>query len=119
MKTNVAPANPTLQNLITKLHPKRYSNMSAKMAWILSCILGTDWAKGPRGEAPTRHFSITSDGHVVSGDMYIGDKTDFISNITRLLEVADLDEDERAAFLELYSIRVTDWSKGFASRGEL
>jgi hypothetical protein len=108
-----------LEALKEKLHPQRFTAMSPKMAWIISCILGTDWATGPRGEPPTQSFSITSDGFVTSASIFIGDKDEFRMNIHNLLNAADLNPKERAAFRKLYAAKVQDWSTGFPGKGDL
>lgn len=109
----------TLEALKEKLHPQRFTAMSPKMAWIISCIIGADWSTGPKGEAPTQSFSITSDGFVTSASMFIGDKEEFTDNISRLLRAADLTAKEREAFDKLYAVKVQDWSTGFPGKGKL
>ena len=89
------------------------------MAFIVSCIIGANWAKGPRGETPNQSFSITSDGFVTSGNMFIGNKNDFVNNIRILLDVSGLTSMERALFEQLYAEKVQDWSTGYPGKGEL
>ena len=95
------------KSLSTKLHPKNFTDMSAKMAFILSAILGTSWATGPQGEEPScTYFTITSDKMIVSGNMFIGDARDLENNISNLLSVAELTEEEEDLFYMLYDKRV-------------
>lgn len=103
-------ATKLIDNLQKKLHPSRFSNMSPKMAWIISAIIGTDWSKGPRGESPHgAHFSITSDGHIISGNMYLGDANEFKENIDNLIKCAELSTQEQQAFDLLFKNKITDW----------
>jgi len=100
----------TLKELKDRLHPRRYPGMSPKMAFIVGAILGEDWASGPRGEkSPGTHFHITSDGFVVSGDMFIGSVDDFENNLERLEQAAKLNEEQRKMFALLKSACVTDY----------
>lgn len=100
----------TLNELKSRLHPSRFTDMSPKMAFIVGAILGEDWASGPRGEqASTTHFSVTSDGYVVAGNMFIGSADDFDDNLERLEQAAKLNEEQRKLFARLKALHVTDW----------
>lgn len=100
----------TLRELKDRLHPRRFPGMSPKMAFIVGAIIGEDWAKGPRGEtSPGSHFSITSDGFVVCGSMFIGDVEDFNGNLERLEQAAKLNEEQRILFAKRKAAVVTDW----------
>lgn len=109
----------TLRSLRSKLHPRHFTGMSPKMGWIVSVFLGTDWAAGPRGEKPIGSFSITSDGFVQIGNMFIGGKKDFERNLITLLHAAKLNMQEATLFSQLYADKVQDWSIGCPGRGQL
>lgn len=100
------PASIVLQ---TKLHPNCFSEMSNKMVFLLSGILGTTWATHPDfGECG--HMFITEDGYLLAceGNLFVGNAEDFDSNIERLLAVAGLTEEEKEEWDVLYSHAVTD-----------
>ena len=80
-----------------KLHPKRFPNMSGKMAAIVGYILGVEWT-----EPTIAELVITSDGYVLarnSGhigfDAFIGLATDLQRNWDNLLSAAGLTGKER------------------------
>lgn len=97
-----------LESLTAKLHPARYSAMSAKMASIVGYILGQEWVK------PQVNFlMVTSDGFVlaqVKGDIglnhFIGAETDLARNWDELLKVADLGPDELTLAEKLFCDKV-------------
>lgn len=111
MKRNTRPNEDlTLRELKDRLHPRRFPGMSPKMAFIVGAIIGEDWANGPRGEtSPGSHFSITSDGGVICGNMFIGAASDFEDNLMRLEQAAKLNEEQRILFAKLKEVVVTDW----------
>jgi len=90
--------------LVEKLHPKRFTDMSPKMAAIVGCILGESWTT-----PGVTDLSITSDGCVVCFESFIGSVEDFDRNIENLLVAADLTNEERKEFDTHYNNRVTDW----------
>lgn len=99
----------TLRELKDRLHPSRFSGMSAKMAFIVGAILGENWASGPRGEqSKGTTFSITSDGHVIAGGMYIGVAEEFNDNLERLEQAAKLNEEQRKMFALLRAAHTHD-----------
>ncbi len=96
--------------LAQKLHPKQFTAMSSKMAAIVAAILGESWTN-----PALRSFIITSDGFVLAertGDVganeFIGAVDEFEGNIRRLLDAAELSEEERADFYTLYAAITTD-----------
>jgi IS4 transposase len=89
-----------IQRLANKLHPGRFSDMSPKMAAMLSGILGESWT-----EPVIHHMAITSDGHLIDGvpgGGYLGVAADLERNVYNLLQVADLTPNETRLFLALY-----------------
>lgn len=88
----------TKKSLVTKLHPARYSDMSPKMAAILSGVLGTDWAT-----PVLHHMPITSDGHLMTSRGHFGSAVDLERNVYNLIQVAELTDEELSLFLDLYS----------------
>jgi hypothetical protein len=99
----------TLRELKDLLHPRRFTEMSPKMAFIVGAIIGEDWAKGPRGEtSPGSHFSITSDGFVICGNMFIGAVDEFDKNLEQLEQAAKLNEEQRILFACLKMMVVID-----------
>ncbi len=100
----------TLAELKQRLHPKRFTNMSPKMAFIVGAILGENWASGNRGEqSKDTKFCITSDGFVVSETIFIGSVDDFEDNLERLEQVAKLNEEQRQMFAKLRALAITDY----------
>ena len=90
--------------LAQKLHPGRYTEMSAKMAAIVGYVVGEEWT------TPTiNSLAITSDGFVVSMNNFIGTASDLEQNVGRLLDMADLTDEELAEWEHLYQMKVTDW----------
>jgi hypothetical protein len=102
----------TLKELKERLHPKRFTEMSSKMAFIVGAILAEDWASGPHGEkSPGTHFHITSDGYVISGNMFIGSVEEFENNLERLEQAAKLNEEQRKMFALLKDSCITDYRR--------
>lgn len=100
----------TLRELKDRLHPRHFPGMSPKMAFIVGAFLGEDWAKGPRGESSLNaRFSITSDGFVICGNMFLGDASDFEGNLERLEQSADFNEEQRILFAHLKRDKIKDW----------
>lgn len=71
--------------------------MSPKMAAIVGCILGMDWTK-PR----ITGLMVTTDGGLLAStdedplfDEFLGSSYDLLANWNRLLDVAELSEEER------------------------
>lgn len=95
-----------LEGLRAKLHPRVFPNCSPMMHYIMSTIVRADWVRAPRGVG---HFSITSDGFVVDGGVFLGSAADFQRNIQGYVEAAGLAPAERDLFSRLYSQAVTDW----------
>jgi len=97
-----------LESLTAKLHPRRFSAMSPKMASIVGYILGQDWVK-----PQVNSLVVTSDGFVmaqVKGDIgynhFIGAESDLKGNWGELLHVADLGQDEYALAEKLFNEKV-------------
>lgn len=91
-------------NTHDKLHPRRFPNMSPKMAAILGCILGEKYTE-PAIEA----LCVTSDGCLLAqheGDIgfndFMGTSRDLERNWRNLLDAAELTEAEREAADALY-----------------
>lgn len=83
--------------LARKLHPVRFPGMSTKMAAIVGCILDRQYTQPSISE-----LVITSDGCVLArhdGDIgyndFIGARSDLERNWKRLLDVAELTDEER------------------------
>src|SRR5512143_480605 len=83
--------------LAEKLHPARFTQMSARMAAVVACILGRIWTSPAIAE-----LVVTSDGHLLArneGDCgcnaYLGTIADLESNWERLLDAAGLTPAER------------------------
>ena len=98
-------------SLAQKLHPRRYTEMSGKMAAIVAYILGEHWTKPGIAE-----LAISGDGFVLAreeGDVgcnnWIGMAQDLERNVSNLLAVAELTPEERREWRALYRSKVTDW----------
>ena len=83
--------------LNAKLHPKRFPNMSGRMAAIVGYVLGEVWSK-PR----IVELVVTSDGWVLARnaghigcDTIIGTAEDMERNWNDLMRAADLTSDEQ------------------------
>ena len=93
--------------LVQKLHPRRFTEMSSRMAAIVGYVLGQEWTN------PTiAWLSVTVDGHVVSDSTFIGSAEDLDRNVRTLLEVADLSPEELAEWKRRYVAKVDDWRNG-------
>lgn len=97
-----------LTTLADKLHPRRFSAMSGKMAAITAYLLGTSWTSPTLSE-----LVVTSDGYLLGrqqGDYgcneFLGTESDLLSNWTYLLSVADLTPGELDLAQTLYRLRV-------------
>jgi len=93
-----------LKTLIEKLHPTRFSAMSGMMAAFVACVLDQEWTSPRLAE-----LVVTSDGFVMGrreGDIghneFLGSKADFDQNWSRLLDAADLTNEERKHAETLY-----------------
>ena len=95
--------NKTLATMRAKLARVRASD---KMEWIISSIDGSGRVMCAQGGGG---FSITSDGHVLSGDLFLGSVVDFERNIRGFASAAKLDDDELALFATMYSEITYDW----------
>ncbi len=92
-----------LDSLITKFSRL---NTGDTLMFCISTILGTDWVTSPRAAGG---LSITSDGFVVSGGLFVGSADDLVRNLVNVCDLLELTEDERDLLYELYRSRVTDW----------
>jgi hypothetical protein len=97
-----------LESLTVKLHPSRFTAMSAKMGSIVAYILGQEWVN-----PQINCLMVTSDGFVmaqVKGDIgmnhFIGAESDVKDNWVRLLDCADLGHDERTLADKCYAEKV-------------
>ena len=97
-----------MESLIAKLHPRRFSAMSPKMASIVAYILGQEWVT-----PQVNGLMVTSDGFLlaqVKGDIgynhFIGDESDFVRNWDDLLKVAALGPDEYTLAEKLFGEKV-------------
>lgn len=86
-----------METLIEKLHPKRFTEMSPRMAALVACVLDQDWVT-PR----LVRLYVTSDGfllgraeHDCAANCFIGTVADWDRNWEALLDAADLTDDER------------------------
>lgn len=91
-------------SLADKLHPERFTAMSARMAAIVAYILGEEWT-----EPPITALSVTADGYVTTDTDFLGEAADLDRNLLNLLLAAGLTADERAEFERRYRERVDDW----------
>ena len=97
-----------IAKLAKKLHPRKL-NVSPQFGFIIGAILGQAWVTGPRGErSESAHFSITSDGFLLSGGMFIGSMEDCEENMRRIVAPL-LNDQEKELFNALYLGRFTDW----------
>lgn len=85
-------------SIADKLHPSNFTAMSPMMAALVQCVVGFDAGVTPRLMALT----VTSDGFVLAqrdGDLgydaFIGAFSDFRNNWNRLLEAAELSDEEK------------------------
>jgi len=98
----------SITSLIAKLSPGQI-RLSPKMRWIIDSLTGQDYgARGPRGEMPA-HLSITSDGYVQSGSMFLGDAGELSVNVEGVLQTIGVKPEERKAFDTLRRKNLTDW----------
>lgn len=98
--------------LVQKLHPARFTGMSPKMAAIVGYLVGEEWT-----DPAIHELSITSDGVVIAwtsmGDQIIGGASDLEMNLRRLVEAAELTEEEASEFWGICRSKVTDWRYGY------
>lgn len=99
--------------LTDKLNPNRFTNMSGKMSAILGYVLGECWTEPEIGE-----LHLTVDGFLLAqrnGDVgcndFIGAMGDFVENVTRLFDIAELTSDEKRVFWMRWQEHVKDWGK--------
>jgi hypothetical protein len=99
-----------MPTLAEKLHPRRFPNMSGKMAAVVGYILGEEWS-----EPCIVELVITSDGWLlardaghVGFDRFIGAAIDLERNWNDLLSAAGLTGDERQEAGERYRRAVRD-----------
>ena len=95
----------TKRNLIRKLHPSRYPNMSGKMVALLACILDQDWT-----DPKINQMIVTSDGFLLAQlcghcgfDDFVGTQSELRSNWNNLLKVAKLSQAESKLAEQLYA----------------
>lgn len=88
-----------LESLRQKLHPARFTEMSAKMSAIVGCVLGQEWT-----DPTLQGLCRTSDNFILGrsdGDIgfneFIGTGEDLDRNWKNLLAAAELDTVERNA----------------------
>lgn len=95
-------------SILNKISP-RSLKLSPKMRFILDCVTGQDYgARGLRGESPMP-LSITSDGFIIVGSMFIGEASDLERNVEGVLKTVEATKAEREAFNLMYKKHVTDW----------
>jgi hypothetical protein len=99
-----------MPTLTDKLNPRRFPNMSGKMAAVLGCILGMQWSR-PR----IAELVVTSDGFVLARNIgrvrfedIIGKVEDLEWNWESLLHAAGLTSEERQEADERYRQVVGD-----------
>ena len=95
----------TLDSLKAKC---REVQTSGQMMFCVCQVLGTDWVTCDHAGGG---MSITSDGFVVSGSLFIGSADDLERNLRGFLNAAEVNEDERTLFGAMYSQKVHDWRK--------
>ena len=85
------------ETLVRKLHPARFPDMSGLMAAIVGCILDQQFT-----EPTIAGLFLTCDGYVlgwhyddVGCNDFIGARSDLERNWKRLLDLAELTDDER------------------------
>ena len=100
--------NKTLAELKDRLHPKRFTEMSPKMASIVAYILGENWVT-----PQVSGIMVTSDGFAlasVQGDLgynhFLGAASDLENNLERLEQAAGLNEEQRKLFARLRKERI-------------
>ena len=96
------------ETLKAKLNPARFNGMSGKMAALVGVVLGEEFT-----EPAIAQLVVTSDNCVLArhkGDIganeFVGGYGQFEDNFRRLVNVADLTEEETAEFKRLYEARV-------------
>ena len=96
------------QQLITKLSPSRFPQMTGKMAAIVGCVLGVAYT------SPTfEEIVVTSDGFALArctgefgANFFIGTYPDLRRNWVMLLNMADLTTDELFEAEMLFAARI-------------
>lgn len=93
-----------------KLNPRRFTEMSSKMAAIVGYIIGEKYT-----QPYITRMVVTSDDHVSamhSGDIgfnaYIGHYQDVYRNWTNLLDTAGLTDEEYAKCMQLFTAKIRD-----------
>ena len=96
------------ETLKAKLDPARLSGMSGKMAALVGAVLGEEFTTPAIAE-----LNVTSDNCVLArheGDNganeFIGSYADFEGNFRRLVNIAELSDEETAEFKRLYALHV-------------
>ena len=96
-----------MTNLSDLLHPRRFTEMSPRMAAIVAYVLGQHWT-----EPEIAWLSVSTDGYVSSDSHFIGSGQDLDRNIANLLDAAELTEEQRQEWHVLYCAKVDDWRNG-------
>ena len=94
------------RELKEQLHPHRITGASDQMYFIISTILGAGWVEHPRAYGG---FSITSDGFVTSGGLFLGGVDDFERNVKGYVAAAELPKHIENRFWDRYARIVSDW----------
>lgn len=98
-----------MEDLKELLHPKRFSDMSGKMAALVACVIGAEgWTVMEFDD-----LAVTSDGYLLAqekGDAgynhFLGRAEDFDNNVRMLIKAAGLNEAQTRAFEELVKKKV-------------
>lgn len=95
-----------LESMARKLHPKRFPDMSMKMAAILGAMLGKSWTTPALVE-----LCITSDGYLLgrkkgglSFEGFLGTEDELKDNLERLINIPEvgLTEEEKQEALKAF-----------------
>jgi len=86
------------ETLVQKLHHDRFSDISPKMIALVGCVLNQDWTK-PKLVALNRssdNFITAMEQGDIGFNLFIGSGEDFDTNWHKLLDAANLTDEERA-----------------------
>ena len=90
-----------VKSLRRKLHPTRFSAMSGQMQAMVAYILNEEWTT-----PPVHEVIITEENYLIVNGAFFGAFHDWVENLSRLFEAADLNRIERRVFIDLHLQRI-------------
>lgn len=98
-----------MKTLIEKLHPRRFPNMSPKMAAIVGYILDEEFTEPYIADIliTSDHFVLARHANDIGFNDFLGHKSDLENNWQNLLKLThDLTDEERAQAQALYAEKI-------------